>query len=65
MKDIISTVPIIILIIAMVNLMLSVAIYYLFNEYTSVYKTYSWIISGIIAFIVLIYYNVSINGHGF
>ena len=65
MKDIISTVSIIILIIAMVNLMLSVAVYYLFNEYTSVYKTYSWIISGIIAFIILIYYNVSINGHGF
>ena len=65
MRDIISTVSIIILIIAMVNLMLSVTVYYLFNEYTSVYKTYSWIISGIIAFIILIYYNVSINGHGF
>ena len=65
MRDIISTVSIIILIIAMVNLMLSVTVYYLFNEYTSVYKTYSWIISGIIAFITLIYYNVSINGHGF
>lgn len=65
MKDTISTIAILILVIAILNLIFSVAIYYLLPDYKDIWKKIDWFVTGIIAYFILKYFNVSINDHFF
>ena len=65
MKDTISTIAILILVIAILNLIFSVTIYYLLSDYKDIWKKIDWLVTGIIAYFILKYFNVSINDHFF